>query len=235
MHRHAVRALLVLLVFAACTRKPSTLPTDGPVALAADRWTDLLDGSAAEWRGYQRPDLPEGWTYDRETRVLTRARGGGDIITRAQFTDFELELEWKIGPAGNSGVFFHASEATPHIYENAAEVQVLDNRGHPDGRNALTSAGSNFALHAATADVTRPVGEWNTLRLVVRGAHVEHWLNGARVVSYDRWTDDWNRRVAASKFAQWPSYGLGRSGHIGLQDHGDVVAFRHIRIRGIAR
>lgn len=196
---------------------------------------DLLDGSADAWRGYQRPALPDGWSYDAATRVLTRVRGGGDIITRAQFADFELELEWKVGPRGNSGLFFRATEGTTRIYENAPEVQILDNTGHADGRNSLTSAGANYGLHAPPTDVTRPVGEWNAVRLVVRGARVEQWLNGTQQVVYDLGTDDWKARVAASKFAQWPSYGLASRGHIGLQDHGDVVSFRNIRIRELAR
>ncbi len=171
--------------------------------------------------------------FDTTSRVLTRLHGGGDIITRAQFTDFELELEWKVGPRGNSGVFYRANEGTRVIYENAAEMQILDNTGHFDGRNTLTSAGANYALDAPVRDVTRPVGEWNRARIVARGARVEHWLNDVTVVEYELWSDAWTAKVAASKFAAWPTYGLGRRGHLGLQDHGDVVSFRNLRVREI--
>ena len=94
-----------------------------------------------------------------------------------------------------------------------------------------TAAGSNFALDSSPAGIVKPAGQWNAARLVVRGSHVEHWLNGVKVVEYELWTDQWKAKVAASKFAQWPGYGLARTGHIALQDHGDRVAYRNIRIR----
>jgi hypothetical protein len=203
-----------------------------PTPAGVGAWIDLQQADA--WRGYRRNDLPLGWEFDATSGELTRRRGGGDIITRAQFTDFELELEWKVGARGNSGVFYRANEGTRVIYENAPEMQVLDNTAHADGRNALTSAGANYGLDAPVRDVTRPVGEWNRARIVARGARVEHWLNDVKVVEYDAWTDAWSAKVAASKFAAWPTYGLGRRGHVGLQDHGDVVSFRSIRIREIA-
>lgn len=201
----------------------------------AGPWTDLLASPATQWRGYQKDALPDGWRFDDATKVLTRVAGGGDIVTRAQYGDFEFELEWRVGPRGNSGIFFHATEATARIYENATEMQILDNAGHPDGRNSATSAGANYGLYAPPSDVTRPVGEWNHARIVAVGDRVEHWLNGVKVVEYTMGSADWTARVAASKFAQWPSYGLARRGHIGLQDHGDVVSFRLIRVRELTR
>jgi hypothetical protein len=203
-----------------------------PTPAGVGAWIDLQQADA--WRGYRRNDLPSGWEFDATSGELTRRRGGGDIITRAQFTDFELELEWKVGARGNSGVFYRANEGTRVIYENAPEMQILDNTGHADGRNTLTSAGSNYALDAPVRDVTRAVGEWNRARIVARGAKVEHWLNDVKVVEYEAWTDAWKSKVAASKFSAWPTYGLGRRAHIGLQDHGDVVFFRNIRVREIA-
>jgi hypothetical protein len=202
--------------------------------VAAPGWTDLLANGTAAWRDYGAQTLSPGWTFDPSTRVLTRSAGGGQgggIITKEQYTDFELELEWRVGPRGNSGVFYHVSEGPPVIYHNAPEYQILDNGGHPDGRNSTTSAGSNYALNAPVSDVTRPIGEWNQTRILVRGAHVEHWLNGTKVVEYQLWTPEWTAAVKASKFNQWPGYGLAKAGHIGLQDHGDVVHFRNIRIR----
>lgn len=230
-------AFVALLTLLAACATGSALPGAGAaradgLAVSSAPWIDL--SSIDAWRGYRSNDLPAGWQFDSVTRALTRSDAGGDIVTRAQFTDFELELEWKISPRGNSGVFFRANEGTSRIYENAAEMQVLDNAGHPDGRNALTSAGSNFALHAVLRDATRALGEWNSVRLVARGSHVEHWLNGVKVVEYELWSDDWKAKVAASKFAEWPTYGLARRGHIGLQDHGNVVSFRQIRVREIA-
>ena len=235
LSRHAL-SLLLLLAGTACAPQSYTPPPEPARQVSAGSTVDLLAGGPARhWRGYRVDSLPSAWSYDSTTRVLTRTRFGGDIITRQQYTDFELELEWKVGARGNSGIFYHATEGTGVIYENAPEMQILDNTGHADGRNSLTSAGANYALDAPVRDVTRPVGEWNQARLIVVGSHVEHWLNGVKLLEYERWTPEWTAKVAASKFAQWPSYGLARRGHIGLQEHGDVVSFRNIRIREITR
>ncbi len=199
-----------------------------------DGWIDLLANPAVQWRGYQLDALPAGWSFDTATNVLTRTAAGGDIITREQFGDFELELEWKIDSAGNSGIFYRATEGTEVIYMNATEMQILDNAGHADGKNSLTSTGANYALYAPTVTAAKPVGEWNHVRIVADGPHVEHWLNGTKVVEYEMGSADWAARVKDTKFAQWPAYGQSMTGHIGLQDHGDVVAFRNIRVREIA-
>ena len=193
-------------------------------------WQPLFDGSTTGgWRGYNRADMPAGW--QAVDGALTRVAEAGDIITTRQFRNFELELEWMVRPAGNSGVFYRAVESPDPIYYSAPEMQVLDDAGHVDGGSRLTAAGANYGLHAAPEGVVRPAGEWNSVRLVVNGNHVEHWLNDHRVVEYELGSDDWKQRVAASKFVEWPAYGQAQRGHIGLQDHGDWVAFRNIRIR----
>lgn len=225
------RALLLLLA-TACAQPARTRPD----AIQRGPTIDLLAGGAAlHWRGYRMDSLPSAWAYDASTGVLTRTSYGGDIVTRQAFTDFEFEVEWKVGPKGNSGIFYRATEETGVIYENAAEMQILDNGGHGDGVNPLTSAGANYALDAPIRDVTKPVGEWNSARIVVVGPHVEHWLNGVKLLEYELWTPEWTAKVAASKFNQWPAYGLARRGHIGFQEHGDIVAFRNIRIREITQ
>ena len=196
----------------------------------AEGWRLLFDGTSLDgWRGYGRADVPDAWTV--EDGALTLVGQGGDIITEEQFDDFELALEWKVEPGGNSGVFYRAVEGLDWIYQGAPEMQVLDDAGHPDGEAEITSAGSNYALHGAPRGVVRPAGEWNAARIVVRGDHVEHWLNGVRVVEYELGSDDWSARVADSKFAAWPPYGTADRGHVGLQDHGDPVWFRNIKIR----
>jgi hypothetical protein len=195
-----------------------------------DGWRLLFDGATTRgWRGYKQPTMPAGWSV--VNGALTRTGPTRDIISEDQFGDFELALEWRIAPGGNSGIFFRAIEGQGAIYEYAPEVQVLDDAGHADGGSELTSAGSNFALHPARRGVVRPAGTWNAARLRVEGNHVQHWLNGQLVVDYEIGNDDWKRRVAASKFAAWPQYGLAQRGHIGLQEHGNEVAFRSIKIR----
>jgi hypothetical protein len=195
-----------------------------------DGWRLLFDGRTTDgWRGYNRPDMPDGWRV--EDGMLVRAARAGDIITTEQFENFELVLDWRVGPAGNSGVFFRAVETADPIYYSAPEMQILDDAGHSDGATPLTSAGANYGLHAAPRGVVRPAGEWNSIRLVVNDNHVEHWLNGQKVVEYELHSDDWKQRVANSKFNEWPAYGQARRGHIGLQDHGDRVEFRNIKVR----
>ncbi len=165
--------------------------------------------------------------------TLSRVGPGGDIVTEDEFGDFELQVEWRVEEAGNSGIFYRASEEAGRIFHSAPEMQVLDDERHVDGRSTLTSAGANYALHPAPRGVVRPAGEWNEARVRVQGHHVEHWLNGQKIVEYELRSPEWTELVANSKFAEWPMYGMADTGHIGLQDHGDPVYFRNIKIREI--
>ncbi|MDE2806757.1 MAG: DUF1080 domain-containing protein [Gemmatimonadota bacterium] len=198
---------------------------------AAAGWTLLFDGTLAGWRGYRRADTPAGWSIEDGILTFTPGVGDGDLMTREQFGDFELALEWRIAEGGNSGIFYRATEAERAPYWTGPEFQILHNEGHPDGRTPETSAGSNYALHAPIEDVTRRVGEWNRVRIVLDGARVEHWMNDVKVVEYELWTDEWRDLVASTKFVDWPAYGMAHTGHIGLQDHGDPVWFRNVKIR----
>jgi hypothetical protein len=193
-------------------------------------WRLLFDGSTtAGWRGYRMDSVPSGWRV--VDGALTRVQGGADLVTAEQFADFELVLEWKVAPGGNSGIMYRVTEEYEHAYQSGPEFQVLDDAGHADGRSRLTAAGAAYGLYPAPAGVVKPAGEWNAARIVVRGAHVEHWLNGVEVVSYELGSPDWEARVRQSKFAQWPRYGRAARGHIALQDHGDWVAYRNIKLR----
>lgn len=190
----------------------------------------LFDGHDPSpwWRGYRQTSMPSGWSV--VDGAMSRTGKGGDIVTKDEFGNFELRLQWKIEPGGNSGIMYHVSEEYTAPYESGPEMQVLDDEGHADGKSRLTSAGSVFGLYPFPAGVTRPLGEWNDARIVISGAHVEHWLNGTKI-EYDLWSPDWKARVAASKFKQWPGYGMSKKGRIALQDHGDPVSYRSIRIR----
>lgn len=197
----------------------------------AEGWRLLFDGTFAGWRGYRRDDVPAGWSAKDGVLAFTPGRGGGDLITADQFGDFELAFEWKIGPGGNSGVFFRLTEAERAPYWTGPEMQILDDAGHADGSVPESSAGANYGLHAPARAVAKPPGQWNQARILARGPRVEHWLNGVRVVAYELWTDEWRALVAETKFADWPGYGMARSGHVGLQDHGDPVWYRNLKIR----
>lgn len=236
--------LMAFAALAACSSPPPADESDagqggaGTAAASPEQteegFRSLLDGGSLEaWRGYRKDAVPGGWTLEDGTLAFDPAGGGGDLITRDQFASFELRLDWRVGEGGNSGIMFHVTEDHTWPYESGPEYQVLDNARHADGRSPLTSAGSNYALNGPPEDVSRPAGEWNEARLVVDGATVEHWLNGVKVVSYQLWTPEWEEAVAASKFAAMPDYGRARTGHIALQDHGDPVWFRNIRIREI--
>jgi hypothetical protein len=190
-----------------------------------------LDGANTNaWRGWASADFPAGWHVAAGT--LSKEGPVDDLVTRKEFANFELELEWKIGKGGNSGVFYRGTREYDHIYWSGPEYQLLDDANHPDGKNPLTSAAAAYGLYAPPAGVVKPFGEWNKSRLVVNNAHVEHWLNGQKVVQYELQSADWTAKVAASKFSKYPHYGLAKKGLIGIQgDHDGTLELRNIRIR----
>ncbi|MGD8496220.1 MAG: DUF1080 domain-containing protein [Gemmatimonadales bacterium] len=196
----------------------------------AEGWRLLFDGeSLAGWRGYESETPPEGWRAEDGT--LHRFASGGDIMTVDEYEDFVLDLDWKISEGGNSGIFYRVMTGLPHIYTGAPEMQVLDDAHHPDGQNPLTSAGSVFGVYPAPRGIVRPAGEWNHAQIIVNGNDVEHWLNGRILVQYELGSPAWRRHVDDSKFADVPEYGAAKKGYIGLQDHGDEVWFRDIKLR----
>jgi hypothetical protein len=228
----ALLALAMSAMTAACGNQThdNAMPNTLTAAERADGWRLLFDGESTDgWRGYGRPDMPDGWRV--VDGALTRVGPGGDIITEDVFRDFELALEWNVASGGNSGIFYRAIEGHGPIYMFAPEMQVLDDDAHADGLSRVTAAGANYGLFPAPEGVVRPAGEWNAVRIRVEGSHVTYWLNGERIIDYELGGPDWEARVAASKFAEWPDFGRAAEGHIGLQDHGDRVAFRSIRIR----
>lgn len=199
---------------------------------SAEGWEVLFDGTNLDaWTGYGRGGAPGGWRIEDGVLGFEPGGDGGDLVTRETYGDFELVLDWKISPCGNSGVFYRGAPDGDYIWQTAPEMQVLDDSCHPDARYPSHRAGSNYDLHAAPPGVVRPAGEWNEVRIVARGPHVEHWLNGEQVAGYEQGSDAWAARVAASKFRTMPSYGTRMAGVIGLQDHGDPVWFRDVRIR----
>ena len=199
-------------------------------AAEADTWHALFDGkTTAGWVNYHKDTIAGGWQV--VDGALTMAGGGGDIVTNDVYGSFELELEWKVAPGGNSGLFFNVTDSGDSVWQSGIEMQVLDNALHPDGKNALTSAGSCYALYAPARDVTKAPGEWNQARLINKNGHVQHWLNGVLLCEYTIGSDDWNRRVAASKFKDMPDFARASRGRIALQDHGDLVSYRNVRIR----
>ena len=225
------------MVLSACapSKRDDPLAPAPPNTLTEDQrrsgWQMLFDGQTTSgWHTYQKTGVV-GWQAANGELFLTA--GGDDLISDRQFDSFELVLEWKVPPKGNSGVFYWAHEATKRVYENAPEMQILDNAGHGDGVSPLTSAGALYGLYPAPQTAVKPAGEWNQARIVVKGSKVEHYLNGVLTGKGDFDSDELKAKIAASKFSQWPTYGKSRRGHIGLQgDHGNVW-FRNIYIRDL--
>jgi hypothetical protein len=222
------RTVFIALAFLSCATAPLV---GADQSSAPGPWRSLLeDHSAPAWRGWKEPGLPAGWHV--EGGVLTKDGKVDDLVTNDSFGNFELELEWMTGKAGNSGIFYRGTREYDHIYWSAPEYQLLDDENTEDGKSRLTAAGSVYALYGVPAGVVAQFDHWNTTRLVVKGNHVEHWLNGKKVVAYDLKSADWKSRVAASKFSAYPNYGLAAAGLIGIQgDHPGTLAIRAIRIR----
>ncbi len=196
----------------------------------AEGWIDLNQLDA--WRNYKADTLSAQWRV--EDGIFTLAdTGGGDIVSRAQYENFELEIDWKIAPGGNSGVMFHVVEADSieTVWHSGPEMQIIDDTGYKSELDDRQLSGANYDMHAVPSPVARAVGEWNESRLIVDQGHVEHWLNGQKAVEYDLGSADWEERLANSKFIQYPLYGRAGKGHLALQDHGSQVWFRKIRVR----
>jgi 3-keto-disaccharide hydrolase len=228
--RFVAYAVAILTCWRIADARDRVMNTLTPEEQAAG-WKLLFDGKTlAGWQGFKSQTPPTGWEAV-DGLLVREGSGSGDLMTADEYGDFELQLEWKISKGGNSGIMFHVTTDGPETWSTGPEMQVLDNAGHKDGQNAATSAGSNYALHAPVRDVTKPVGEWNAARILVGGRHVEHWLNGVKIVEYELWSPDWEARVKASKFGKMPGYGRAKKGHIALQDHGDLVWYRNIKIR----
>jgi hypothetical protein len=200
---------------------------------AADEegWTPLFDGKdLSQWRNYGETELGDGWRVEDGTLVLAEA-GAGDIVTRQSYGDFELELEWRIAEGGNGGIFILVNEDDNPIYHNAPEVQILDNERHSDREIDSHRSGSLYDLVASHPSSHKPQGEWNTIRIRLEDGLLNIWQNGVPTTTLVIGSSAWNTLVANSKFADWEGFGASKGGRIGLQDHGDKVWFRNIRIR----
>jgi hypothetical protein len=200
-------------------------------AAQTPKWRTLFDGtSLKDWRGYKTEKIPDGWHVANGT--LAKDARVADIVSKDEFGDFELEIDWKIGEAGNSGIFYRGTEEYDHIYWSGPEYQLLDDIKAEDNKTRLTCAGAAYAVYPSPAGHLKPVGDWNSARIVAKGSHVEHWLNGFKLLEYELGSADWEAKVKASKFGEWPHYGRAKRGHIALQgDHAGSLAFRNIRIR----
>lgn len=192
-------------------------------------WKLLFDGKTTDgWRNFKKPDISSGWKVEHGELVRAE-KGAGNIVTAEPYKAFELKLDYKISPAGNSGLMYHVSEDVGSPPMSGPEIQIQDNKlGHDPQK-----AGWLYQLYPSQEDATKPAGEWNELHILITPEKCVTWMNGVKYAEYVKGSADWNERVAKSKFAKWPEFGKATSGYICLQDHGNVVAFRNIKIRPI--
>jgi hypothetical protein len=206
-----------------------------PTQAKKGKWIVLFDGKSTDaWRGFRQDSFPnKTWKVEGETLRTIVGSESRDIITREKYGDFELKLEWKIAPGGNSGIIYLVSEDFDQTWNTGPEMQVLDDAKHRDGKDPKTSAGALYGLIAPVNKSLKQVGKWNKVRLVVHNGHVEHRLNGKKILEYDLGSDQLKQLIAISKFKDFPRFAQNREGYVALQYHGDEVWYRKIRIRSL--
>jgi Domain of Unknown Function (DUF1080) len=205
-------------------------------------WITLFDGqTTAGWHSYGKDKAGDGWKIadgalylDTSKKEGYQTHGGGDLVSDAEYGNFDLKLEWKIAPKGNSGIIFYSHEDTAKYKESwvtGPEMQVVDNVGHPDGKLMKHKAGDLYDLISSSKESAKPVGEWNEVEIISKDGKLDLILNGTNVVSTTLWDDNWKKLVAGSKFKTMPDFGTYKRGKIVLQDHGNMVSFRNIKIK----
>lgn len=233
--KHTILLTSMTLVSVAALTVAFAADNDAPTANTlssaekAAGWKLLFDGeSASQFRNYKAEGIKEQWQVDDGILTLT-GKGGGDIITKQQFGAFEMTLDYRISKGGNSGLMYHVAETEDRPWQTGPEIQIQDNAAGRDPQKA----GWLYQLYSADNDATNPAGEWNSLRILITPEKCVHWMNGEKYVEYVKGSDEWNTKVAASKFSKFANFGKPKKGHICLQDHGNVVSFRNLKIREI--
>ena len=225
-------------IILAVTLLPALAPAQLELSPAEQEagWELLFDGESTEhFRGFKKEGFPEqGWIVEDGALRHVAGSGGGDVITKKMYRDFELAFEWKVGPGANSGIMYRTTEDEGATWRTGPDYQVLDDDRHSDGRNPKHGAGALYGLLVAEGKELEPVGEWNTGRIVLIGNRLEHWLNGKRVVSTFLNDPAWDELVAKTKFRSMPNFGKRSAGHIAFQDHGDDAWYRAIKVRDLS-
>ena len=195
-----------------------------------DGWRLLFDGKSFEgWRNYKEEGVRDGWKV--VDGMMQHVKGGKDLMTVEQFEDFELKIEWKIVEGANSGIFVGVREIDDKISRSGIEMQIIDNDRHPDAKNEKNVSGACYGLYKPPAGVHRKAGEWNQVHIIKKGSHYQFFQNGVKTADFDLESTDFINLIADAKFKKWPHFARYRKGHIGLQDHGDEVYFRNIKLK----
>jgi len=213
--------------------KPAAETTTTP---AKGEWVSLFDGKTMDgWHLYNKKgDSNKGsWSVEDGALTMTPKSGDrGDIVTDKAYQNYEMELEWKISDCGNSGIIYNVQEGDYEAtYRTGPEMQVLDNKCHPDAKIITHRAGDLYDMIKCNEETVKPANEWNIAKIVITDTKGEHWLNGKKVVEFAMHDDSWTAMIGESKFKDWPAFGKFKGGHIALQDHSDKVWYRNIRIR----
>ena len=235
-------SLCALTVLMSCKTKGVTKETSTEVSVEvnseSEKWITLFDGSNFDsWKGYLDDGMYDEWSIDGDAMLFTPGGKGKNIITKQKFTSFELAIDWKISEGGNSGIFWGVFEDAQfkEAYHTGREIQVLDNERHPDAKAnpKFHQAGALYDLVQPTSDVCNPAGEWNKVLLKIDHTKNEGsvTLNGTVIVEFPVHGAGWDELVANSKFKGWKAFGKYKTGHIGLQDHGNKVWYRNIKIK----
>lgn len=205
------------------------------IIVTEEEWISLFDGnSLTGWTGYGKDQPGEAWeAADGVLYFNSEKEDGGDLITKETFGNFHLEIEWKISENGNSGIMFHVQDNGNYDrpYHTGPEYQLLDNDGHKDGKIITHRTGDLYDMIESTQDASKPVGEWNKTEIVINNNTLQFFLNGVKTVETSLWDDQWNAMVAESKFSKWEDFAKFKEGKIVLQDHGDDVWFKNIKIK----
>lgn len=230
-----ITTLLAATVSVCVSADPQPANTLTPAETAAG-WKLLFDGKSTDhWRSYKKDSFPsKGWDVEDGTLHVSKGGGGGDIISKDQYTDFEFSVDFKCSPGANSGIMYRCSEAKDYPWMTGPEFQILDDAGHADGADAKHRVGALYDMIPAPADKPEAkAGEWNNARIRIKDGVLQHFLNGYKTAECRIDDDHWKEMIAESKFKQWPGFGLEKKGHLALQDHGDDVWFRNIKVRDL--
>ena len=200
-------------------------------------WKLLFDGNTLNgWRTYK--NLPGSWKVNDGTLCSERSGDSthADLITDNQFQNFELSIDWKISPKGNSGIMYLVTEDYNEAYESGPEYQLIDDDGFPEHIEEWQKTGADYAMQPPALKAANAPGEWNHTTIIVNNGHVEHWLNGKKVVEYNLWSDEWKKEKASGKWKDEAGYGASKTGHIALQSaHSNIdetyICFRNIKIK----
>lgn len=237
MKNYFLKSTGILFTLIACLSFSSTSNNSEP---QKGKWKSLFDGKTLKgWHGFNKTGTIQNWKIEDGAMVCLGASKdahGGDIVTDESYENFELKWEWKISKAGNSGVMYHVVESSKYEapYQTGPEYQLIDDNDFPEKLEDWQKTGADYGMNLTNENKkVKPVGQWNTSKIIFNKGHVEHWLNGKKIVEFQAWDDVWMKKKTEGKWKDYPDYGLSKKGLIALQDHGNKAYFKNIMIKAL--